>query len=120
MRGVVLVFVTVALAACTHMEFRRGTDVASLDSDEYRQCHSQALRESTRYSAFQTFYPNPIVVRDSAGRAHVIHQAWWRTDQLMIEHSSLMRCLADLGFKLVPIAEPPTPAAANPASPVAP
>ncbi|MFM9966964.1 MAG: hypothetical protein ACKVQK_00975 [Burkholderiales bacterium] len=102
-RLIAAAFGIASLCACTPMEWRRGDEVASFDADAYKQCRNRAFLDAMRFAPFPGMYPYPIVGRDRSGRAFVIQPGWSRTDQLMQEHLSMMSCMEQLGFKLVPI-----------------
>ena len=99
-----LIIFSAALAACTPMEWRRGGEVATLESDDFKQCNSSAILEAMRQMPFSGIHPSPMVGRDRFGRTFVIHPSWSRTDQLMLEHTNMNLCLSRLGYELVPIA----------------
>ena len=94
------------------MEWRRGAEVASIDSEAYRKCLNYASVEGMRRMPLFGPYPSATYVgRDATGRPIFVNPTWTRSDQLMVEHTALMRCMLDQGFDLVPIAPPSQPPA---------
>lgn len=79
--------------------------MASMDSEAYRQCQIYASVEGMRRMPLFGGYPPPSYVgRDRSGRAVFVDPPWSRSDQVMLEHTSLVQCMVGLGFDLVPIA----------------
>ncbi len=99
------------LLACTPMEWRRGGEVASMESDVYQQCRNRATLAGMRFMPFPSSYYYPIVGRDRFGRPFSLRQSWSHSDQLMFEHTTLMQCMLGQGFDLMPIAPASQPTA---------
>ena len=114
MRWTLLLVVSSLLLGCTPMEWRRGGEVASLDSDEYRKCRNQASMEANRRMPLFGTFPYPFMGVDRFGRPFLINSPWSFSDQVMQEHLNLIHCMVGLGFDLVPIS-PTSPAPAAPA-----
>ena len=102
------------LAGCSPMEWRRGEEVATAQSEVVRKCRDQAIVESQRRTPFFGHTVYPIVSRDAAGLVFVQGLAWNSSDRLMAEHLAMMQCMNDLGYRLEPVKE-----SANAASPEA-
>ena len=113
MRAVLLLPLICLMGACTPMEWRRGSEVATIESDAYRKCRDYSVVEGMRRAPFPGIFNSPIVVRDRSGRAYVQNPTWTNTDRRMCEHTTMMQCMVDLGYDLVPIqqAAPATPSA---------
>ena len=93
------------------MEWRRGGEVATMESDVYRQCQNHATVEGMRRMPLFGNYPTPTYIgRDPSGRPVFAPPVWSRSDQLMLEQTTLMQCMVGLGFDLVPIAQKPSQA----------
>jgi hypothetical protein len=103
MRWMILLACSCTLGACTPMEWRRGNEVATIDSDEYRKCRQYAFAEATRRMPLYDIYPHPIAGRDRFGRPFVYTPPWSHTDRVVEEHMRTVQCMVDLGFDLVPI-----------------
>ena len=89
------------------MEWRRGGEVASMDSEAYRKCQNYASMEGMRRMPLFGGYPSPSYVgRDASGRPVFVNPTWTRSDQLIVEHAAMMQCMVGQGFNLMPIALP--------------
>lgn len=104
MRWIILLAGSCLLGACTPMEWRRGDEVATMESVVYRQCSNYAQVEGMRRMPLFGFPQPSFIGRDRNGRPVYVAPSFTRSDQMMVEHSALMRCMLDQGFDLVPIA----------------
>jgi hypothetical protein len=104
MRRTLLLVCSCLLGACTPMEWRRGGEVASMDSDEYRNCQAQAYLEANRRMPLFGSFPYPFMGVDRSGRPFLINPPWSVSDRAMQEHWTLTQCMVSRGFDLVPIA----------------
>jgi len=104
MRWTLLLVVSSLLLGCTPMEWRRGGEVASMDSDEYRNCRTHAYLEANRRMPLFGSFPYPFIGVDRSGRPFLINPPWSHSDRAMQEHWTLMQCMVSKGFDLVPIA----------------
>ena len=52
---------------CTPMEWRRGEEVATLETEDFMRCRNYASREATRHLPVTGLYPVPYVGRDARG-----------------------------------------------------
>ena len=105
MRLVLLLIGSGLMIACTPMEWRRGGEVATVDSEVYRKCQSYASLEGMRRMPLFGSYPSPAYVGlDRSGRPVYVSPSWTRADQVMLEHMTMMQCMVGQGFDLVPIA----------------
>ena len=103
MRFRFLIVACLLLSGCTPMEWRRGDTVASFDSGEYRACRNKALLDSMRMMPLHSIYPTPFIGRDPFGRPIFSIRPWSHSDQFMLEHMNLSRCLEALGYELMPV-----------------
>ena len=104
MRWIVLLAGCCVLGACTPMEWRRDGEVATIDSDAYRKCRTQAFLDANRRMPLFGTFPYPFVGRDRFGRPFSIYPPWSYSDQVTQEHLNLVHCMVSQGFDLVPIA----------------
>jgi hypothetical protein len=104
MRWLLIAFYSFTLAACTPMEWRRGDEVASMQSEAYQKCRQLATLAGLRFMPSPGMYYFPHV--DSAGGSLASSQPSMLEmdrDRAMHEHTALMQCMMGQGFNLVPI-----------------
>ena len=97
---------------CTPMEWRRGEEVATLETEDFMRCRNYASREATRHLPVTGLYPVPYVGRDARGNPIMLSRGVQPTDRLLLEHNFMNKCMNKLGYQLVPIPREtgPTPA----------
>ena len=109
MRWFFILLCSFLLVACTPMEWRRGDEVATVESDVFQQCHNRATLAGMRFMPFPSMFYNPIMGVDRSGRSFTMIQSWSHSDQLMAEHTAMMQCMLGQNFNLVPMAPPSQP-----------
>lgn len=107
MRWLLLAFYSFMLAACTPMEWRRGNEVASTNSEAYRKCQNEATLAGMRFMPSPGIYYFPLVESGGMGGSFASSQPSMLEldrDRLMHEHTALVQCMMRQGFSMVPIA----------------
>jgi hypothetical protein len=105
-RWILLVFYAFMLAACTPMEWRRGSEVATMNSEAYQKCQQTAHLAGMRFMPSPGMYhfphvDNSGVVGFASSQPSLLEMD---RDRAMHEHTALMQCMMAQGFNLVPIA----------------
>jgi len=95
------------LAGCAPMEWRRGNEVATLESRDYQQCRNRATLEAMRLMPSPFLSPYPVFPVDRPGRHGISRRTWSYADYVHFEHLRMMDCLTGLGYQLQPITPDP-------------